>query len=53
MVDVSHLSLQVYLGPIQQELSYDIGMSFTRGQYEGSPVILRKTMREDSNYHVM
>ena len=49
---VSHLVLQVDLGPTRQELSYGIGMSSITGLHEGSHASLRNTMRQDSNYHM-
>ena len=44
---VSHLVLQVYLGPNGEERLYHISMTFATGSHEGSPAILRNKMREN------
>ena len=53
LVDVvSHLVLQVHLGPTRQEFSYNFSPTTETGPHEGSITILRNTMRQDSNYHM-
>ena len=48
LVDVvSHLVLQVHLGPTREKLLHDISMSLVTGHHEGSITILRNTMRDD------
>ena len=50
---VSHLALQVHLGLTGEEKLYNISMTFDTGQHEGSPAILRNTMRQNSTVTVM
>ena len=45
---VSHLALQVYLGPTGEEQLYNTSMTTVTSQQEGSPAILRNTMRQNS-----
>ena len=45
---VSHLALQVYLGPTGEEQLYNVSMTFVTGTHEGSSTILRNTMRQNS-----
>ena len=45
-VDVlSHLVLQVNMGPNGEERLYHISMAFATGSHEGGPAILRNKMR--------
>ena len=46
---VSHLVLQVHLGPTGEEQLYHISVSTVTGTHEGSHTQLRNTM---SNYHM-
>ena len=48
-----HSSLQVNLGPSGEDQLYNIGMTFVTGTHEGSPAILRNTMRQNSAITVM
>ena len=51
---VSHHSiLQVHLGLTGEEQLYNISMTTVTGQHEGSPAILRNTMRQNSTVTVM
>ena len=51
---VSHHSiLQVHLGPTGEEQLYNSSMTTVTGQHEGSPAILRNTMRQNSTVTVM
>ena len=50
---VSHLALQVYLGPTGEEQLYNISMTFDTGTHEGSPAILWNTMIQNSTVTVM
>ena len=50
---VSHHSLQVHLGPTEEEQLYHSSVSTGTGLHEGSPAILRNRMRQNSDYHVM
>ena len=50
---VSHLVLQVYLGPTGEEQLYNTSMTFATGTHEGSQAILRNTMRQNSTVTVM
>ena len=50
---VSHLALQVYLGPMGEEKLYNISMSTVTGPYEGSWAILRNRMRQNSSITVV
>ena len=45
---VSHLVLQVYLGPNGEERLYHISMTFATGSHESSPAILRNKIRENT-----
>ena len=47
---VSHLVLQVYLGPNGEERLYHISMSFDTGSHEGGPAVLQNKMRGNT-YH--
>ena len=50
---MSHLVLQVHLGPTGEEQLYNISMTTVTGTHEGSPAILRNTMRQNSTITVM
>ena len=50
---VSHLALQVHLGPTGEEQLYNLSMTLVTGQLEGSPAILRNTMRQNNTITVM
>ena len=53
-VDVSHHSfLQVHLGLTGEEQLYNVCMTTVTGAHEGSPAILRNTMRQNSTVTVM
>ena len=41
---VSHLVLQVYLGPTGEKTLYHFSMTTVTGQHESSPAILRNRM---------
>ena len=49
---VSHHSLQVHLGPTEEEQLYNSSTSTDTGPHEGSPAILRNRMSQNSNYHM-
>ena len=53
LILVSHLALQVHLGPKGEEKLYNISITFVTGVHEGSPAFLRNTMRESSTITVM
>ena len=50
---VSHLILQVYLGPTGEEQLYNSSMTIVTGMHEGSPAILRNRIRQNSAVTVM
>lgn len=50
---VSHLVLQVYLGPNGEEQLYHISITFDTGSHEGSPAILKNKMKENTVITVM
>ena len=50
---VSHLALQVHLGPTGEEQLYNVSMTLVTGTHEGSPAVLRNTMRQNSTVTVM
>ena len=49
---VSHLSLQVHLGPTGEQQLYHISTTIATGPHEGSTATLRNRMRRDSQYHM-
>ena len=48
-----HRILQVHLGPTGEEQLYNTSMTTVTGTHEGSPAILRNTMRQNSTISVM
>ena len=52
LVIVSHLVLQIHLGPTGEEKLYCIGMSTATSQHECSPASLKNRTRQNSNYHL-
>jgi len=46
---VSHLILQIHLGPTREEKLYYVSMSTITGLHEGSPAPLRNRMRQALN----